>query len=121
MKPRPQGSCPTCDILGREYAHAAAEHVKLLMESQIALITGRPTSERKSKREKKIMRCRFTFVAAKGLLTALAISGTLAAQEQSKQQGQQEHKHHRYTLKHLGTFGGPASYFSGDYFGGRTL
>jgi hypothetical protein len=38
VKPIPQGSCPICDTLWREYAHATAEHVKLLMESQIAVI-----------------------------------------------------------------------------------
>jgi hypothetical protein len=38
VKPIPQGSCPICDTLWREYSHATAEHVKLLMESQIAVI-----------------------------------------------------------------------------------
>jgi hypothetical protein len=38
VKAVPQGSCPICDTLWREYAHATAEHVKLLMESQIAVI-----------------------------------------------------------------------------------
>jgi hypothetical protein len=37
MKPMPQGSCPTCDKLWREYAHAAAEHVKVLMENRRAV------------------------------------------------------------------------------------
>jgi hypothetical protein len=39
VKPIPQGSCPTCDVLWREYAHATAEHVKLLAESQVVVIT----------------------------------------------------------------------------------
>jgi len=39
VKPIPQGSCPTCDALWRKYAHATAEHVKLLAESQVVVIT----------------------------------------------------------------------------------
>ena len=39
MKLIPQGSCATCDDLWRKYAHATAEHIKLLMESQIAVVT----------------------------------------------------------------------------------
>ena len=34
MKPILHGACPTCDMLWREFAHATAEHVKLIMESQ---------------------------------------------------------------------------------------
>ena len=37
MRPMPQGSCPTCDMLWREYAHAAAEHLNLLMEKPTAM------------------------------------------------------------------------------------
>ena len=36
MKPMPQGACAECDALWREFAHATAEHVKLLMDSQTA-------------------------------------------------------------------------------------
>jgi hypothetical protein len=38
VKPIPQGSCPACDALWREYAHATAEHIKLLTEIQIVVI-----------------------------------------------------------------------------------
>jgi hypothetical protein len=38
VRPMPQGSCPICDTLWREYAHATAEHIKLLTESQVALM-----------------------------------------------------------------------------------
>jgi hypothetical protein len=39
MKAVHQGSCPICDQLWRKYAHATAEHVKLLAESQVVVIT----------------------------------------------------------------------------------
>jgi hypothetical protein len=38
VKSIPQGSCPICDTLWRKYARTTAEHVKLPMESQIAVI-----------------------------------------------------------------------------------
>jgi hypothetical protein len=36
MKPMPLGAWPTCDALWRDFAHATAEHVKLLQYSQIS-------------------------------------------------------------------------------------
>ena len=38
LKPVPLGSCIECDALWRKFAHATAEHVKLLMESQLATV-----------------------------------------------------------------------------------
>jgi len=36
VTPIPQRSCPTCDTLWREFAHATAKHVRVIMESRIA-------------------------------------------------------------------------------------
>ena len=38
MKPMPLGACSDCDALWRNFAHATAEHVKLLMDSQMAAV-----------------------------------------------------------------------------------
>jgi hypothetical protein len=36
VKPIPCGICPTCDKLWRDYAHATAELLKLVMEAHVA-------------------------------------------------------------------------------------
>jgi probable HAF family extracellular repeat protein len=57
-----------------------------------------------------------TCIVAMTLFGALAITLQLAAQEQ-----QQKKEHTRYKLIDLGTFGGPASYFSGGGIGNLVL
>jgi hypothetical protein len=47
VKHIPQGSCPTCDVLWRKYAHATAEHIKLLAESQVVVIKRDTASDEK--------------------------------------------------------------------------
>jgi hypothetical protein len=36
MSPSPHGICADCDSMWREYAHATAEHLKLLLERDMA-------------------------------------------------------------------------------------
>jgi hypothetical protein len=48
MKPTPQGVCCECDAMWREYAHAAAEHVSLMMQRQMAM------ADRDEKREAQL-------------------------------------------------------------------
>ena len=61
VKP-PQGTCPTCDTLWREFAHTTAEHVKVIMESRIA----------RSAREKASDEKRAVTIANSGLMRELA-------------------------------------------------
>ncbi len=56
-----------------------------------------------------------TCMTAMSLFAALAVRAPLAAQE--LQQQEQKKDHHHYKLIDLGTFGGPASYFSNGFDG----
>ena len=62
MTPKPQGTCPTCDTLWREFAHTTAEHVRVIMESRIA----------RSAREKASDEKRAVTIANSGLMRELA-------------------------------------------------
>jgi hypothetical protein len=39
-RPQPQGACAECDRMWREYAYATAEHVRLLMDRDMAMASG---------------------------------------------------------------------------------
>ncbi len=57
-----------------------------------------------------------TFITMLSLFAALALPIQLTAQEREEEK-EQKAKHHHYQLIDLGTFGGPASYFSNGYNG----